>query len=191
MSQEVHELNLDNPDEARIAFEEKRERTQEALQAEAVEQYEAQVEGRAPVVAPPPPAEVIAGVEIPQVTPQEPEYVPERVLVQDPSAFKGTLTMQGGQYYQTKRMKNPRFVSPEDRAKKVREAERAQAKQAEVLAKNLEDSFEVPELSTIPPREATSRSLPEIVGDVQTLLGDRYQVVGMSLVNNQIVLTLE
>jgi len=185
-----------------IAFEEARERAGESLKKEAIEQYEAKVENRAPIREGPAPAEVVAGIEIPQVTPELAPEIIEHIPVDASQPMNGTAAKQGNQYYKTVSRPNPDYVSPEDRAAAIVRAEKALEAQKQQIEANVQAQQQrAPAFQMGAPQDAPTVQPPAQPGapvnlmghmqQIQILLEGRYTVTGFQMINNQLVLTLE
>ena len=162
----------------------------EAQQAEAVEAYEAKVEGR-PIARKPSEEEqplIINGIAIPPVTPAEPEYLLERVPVDDASS-PGLINMPHNSSKMYKQMKrpNPNYVSREYRNSLILDAQNAMAQVGPELRMDTAsgDGMVITGEKNLTPANIMSR-----MTIIQNLLEDE-NIIGFEMRDGHLIITLE
>ncbi len=176
---------------AQARFNQRKAELDEQRAQEMVEMYEAQMEGRAPALPQAEPeVEVINGIEIPQVTPQEPEYIVERIPVQDASQTSSVVNMpfRSSHMYQNIRKPNPKYVSPEMRARAIEEAKQA----VEEVAEQFSLHPEVQVVEPLPPANGTApMNGTDTMTRVMTIAGQvpNESVIGFEMKNGHLTIT--
>lgn len=174
--------------QAQAAFMQKQAKLLEERQKEVIEQYEAKVEGR-PIPKPTSEEEqplVINGIEIPPLTPSQPEYLIEQVPVEDATGV-GLVNMpfQSSKMFQKMKRPNPNYVSREMRNAMILKAQMAMA-----TVNGTHKANGVSEENTVGQYEGKI-SFMDRVSMVQKQLESHEDIIGFEMKDGHLVITLE